>query len=199
LLPTLPIVTFTPPEVRQPAIRTQNVYKSRPAIAKQTSSTALLPANANPTLPGVRHKDKTQNIRESSPVIAKHTARSVPEPAAVNSSPPATVRPKNTTQNVRESSSAITKPTPSITPLPKPPVIATQKPTYRPSKNHLQANALVKGLIIAKRQKSISNAIAAKVQDVIDNLRAGKDIATAAKRSGVRMDKINELLTLAGR
>lgn len=162
LLPTLPIVTYTPPEVRQPAIRTQNVHKLRPAIAKQTPSTALLPAAANPT-------------------------------------PPTTVRPKNKTQNVRESRSAIALDNSSIAPLPKSPVVADPKPTYKPAKNHLQANALVRGLVIAKRQKKISYAIAAKVQDVIDNLRAGKDIATAAKRSGVRIDKINELLTLAGR
>ena len=52
--------------------------------------------------------------------------------------------------------------------------------------------------MIAKRQKSIDNAVAAKVQDAIANLRSGKDIGTAAKRSGLSIDKINELLSLAG-
>ncbi len=195
LLPTLPIVTFTPPEVRQPATRTQNVQKLTPAIAKQTSSTALLPPAANPAAPAtMRPKNKTRNVHQSSPAITKQAARSVPNPTA-----PVTVRPKNKTQNVRESTPAQAKQPSRSVPLPKSSVVATRLPNYKPSKNHLQANALVKGLIIAKRQKSISNAIAAKVQDVIDNLRAGKDITTAAKRSGVRIDEINELLTLAGR
>lgn len=103
------------------------------------------------------------------------------------------------TQNAHESNSAIAKHPSSIAPLPKLQVVAALKPTYKPSKNHLQAAALVKGLIIAKREKKISDTIAAKVQDVIDNLRRGKDIATATKRSGVGMEKIEELLSLAGR
>ncbi|MBW4637617.1 MAG: hypothetical protein KME05_05165 [Gloeocapsa sp. UFS-A4-WI-NPMV-4B04] len=162
----------------------------QPRVALRPNSPAV---NPNPRVT-VRSKNTTQNVRKSSPAQAKQTARSVPNPIA-----PATVRPKNKTQNVLESRTAIAKQPSRSVPLPKSSVVARRLPTYKPSKNHLQANALVKGLIIAKRQKSISNAIAAKVQDVIDNLRAGKDIATAAKRSGVRIDKINELLTLAGR
>lgn len=121
-----------------------------------------------------------------------------PNSPTVNPTSRATVRSKNKTQNVRESRSAIAKHTSSIAPLPKLQVVAARKPTYKPSKNHLQAAALVKGLIIARREKKISNTIAAKVQDVIDNLRRGKDIDTAAKSSGVGMDKIDELLSLAG-
>ena len=166
----------------------------QPRVALRPNSPSV---NPNPRAT-VRPKNTTQNVRKSSPAQAKQTARSVPLPV-INPTAPATMRPKNKTQSVRESSPAIAKQPSRSVPLPKSSVVATRLPTYKPSKNHLQANALVKGLIIAKRQKSISNAIAAKVQDVIDNLRAGKDIATAAKRSGVRIDKINELLTLAGR
>ncbi len=136
-----------------------------------------------------------------------------PNPTVVSSTPPTNVRDSSTPQNIQQPKSQIAKPTslaaplskspvtnsaPIITPLPKSPITATATSTYQPAKNHLQANALVKGLIIAKRQKSIDNTIAAKVQDVIGNLRAGKDIDTAATRCGVDIDKINELLSLAG-
>lgn len=48
LLPTFPIVTFTPPEIHQPATRTQNVRESNSAIAKHTSRIVPLPV-VNPT------------------------------------------------------------------------------------------------------------------------------------------------------
>ncbi len=159
-----------------PKKTTQNVHQPKLAIAKPTSSTALLPAEANPTPPtSVRPKNKTQNVRESRSAIAKPTPSIAPLPK-----------------------SAIAKPTPSIKPLPKSSVTGTSTLTYNPAKNHLQANALVRGLIIAKRRNSINKTTAAKVQDAIATLRSGKDINTAAKRAGVSIDKINELLSLAG-
>lgn len=157
-----------------PKNTTQNVLRPKEAIAKPTSNIAPVPV-VNSTPPSVPDNNQIQNTRKFKLVIAKPISKTTPV-----SKPP------------------VTNPTPIITPLPKSSVTATATPTYKPSKNHLQANALVKGLIIARRQKSINKTIAAKVQDAIATLRSGKDINTAAKRAGVGIDKINELLTLAG-
>lgn len=167
----------------------------RQRVALRPSSVSV---NSNPPT-SVQPKNTTSGHSQSQSATSKPTS-SIASVAVVNSTPPKT-------QNIQQSKLAmvatgsnegIAKPTSKTAPLPKPPVAVTTKPTYQPAKNHLQANALVKGLMIARRQKSINNTIAAKVQDVIDNLRSGKDINTAAKRSGVGIDKINELLSLAG-
>lgn len=159
--------------------------------------------NSTPSA-SVKPKNTTDGHSQSQPVSAKPSSSIASVPAS-NSTPPKTQniqQPKlaiaKPTSKIKPlSKSPVTNPAPIITPLPTPPVTVTT-PTYQPAKNHLQANALVKGLIIAKRQKSIDNNIAAKVQDAIANLRSGKDIDTAATRSGVHIDKINELLSLAG-
>ena len=143
-------------------------------IAKPTASITPVPV-VNSTPPSVPDNNQIQNTRESKEAIARPTSKTAPV-----SKPP------------------VTKPAPIVAPLPKSPVTGVSTLTYNPAKNHLQANALVRGLIIAKRQKSITKTIAAKVQDAIATLRSGKDINTAAKRAGVSIDKINELLTLAG-
>ena len=146
----------------------------REGIAKPTASITPVPV-VNSTPPSVPDNNQIQNTRESKEAIARPTSKTAPV-----SKPP------------------VAKPAPIVAPLPKPSVTGVSTLTYNPAKNHLQANALVRGLIIARRQKSITKTIAAKVQDAIATLRSGKDINTAAKRAGVSIDKINELLTLAG-
>ena len=191
--------------------------EARRPVALRPSS---LPLAANPRVT-IPPKKTTQNVHQPKlAMVAKRTAEGIAKPTAsitpvpvVNSTPPS-VPDNNQIQNTRESKEAIarptsktapvskppvTKPAPIVAPLPKSPVTGVSTLTYNPAKNHLQANALVRGLIIAKRQKSITKTIAAKVQDAIATLRSGKDINTAAKRAGVSIDKINELLTLAGR
>jgi len=190
--------------------------EARRPVALRPSS---LPLAANPRVT-IPPKKTTQNVHQPKlAMVAKRTAEGIAKPTAsitpvpvVNSTPPS-VPDNNQIQNTRESKEAIarpisktapvskppvTKPAPIVAPLPKSPVTGVSTLTYNPAKNHLQANALVRGLIIAKRQKSITKTIAAKVQDAIATLRSGKDINTAAKRAGVSIDKINELLTLAG-
>ncbi|PSB26611.1 hypothetical protein [Chlorogloea sp. CCALA 695] len=190
--------------------------EARRPVALRPSS---LPLAANPRVT-IPPKKTTQNVHQPKlAMVAKRTAEGIAKPTAsitpvpvVNSTPPS-VPDNNQIQNTRESKSAIarptsktapvskpqvTKPAPIVAPLPKSSVTGASKLTYNPAKNHLQANALVRGLIIARRQKSINKTIAAKVQDAIATLRSGKDINTAAKRAGVSIDKINELLTLAG-
>jgi hypothetical protein len=157
-----------------PKKTTQNVHQPKLAIAKPTASITPVPV-VNSTPPSVPDDNQIQNTRESKEAIARPTSKTAPV-----SKPP------------------VTKPAPIVAPLPQPSVTGASKLTYNPAKNHLQANALVKGLIIARRQKSINKTIAAKVQDAIATLRSGKDINTAAKRAGVSIDKINELLSLAG-
>lgn len=161
-------------------------------IAKPTLSTAPLPV-VNSTPPAsVPDNNQTQNNRESNlAMVAKRTA--------VGEASRREGIAKHTSNTAPVSQPPVTNPAPIVAPLPKSPATVASTSTYQPAQNHLQANALVKGLIIAKRQKSISNAIAARVQDAIANLRSGKDIGTAAKRAGVGIDKINELLMLAGR
>ncbi|WP_009631274.1 hypothetical protein [Synechocystis sp. PCC 7509] len=181
--------------------------ESKRPVALRPSS---LPLAANPRVT-IPPKNTTQNVHQPKLAIAKPTASITPAPV-VNSTPPS-VPDNNQIQTTRKSKQAIarptsktapvskppvTKPAPIVAPLPKPSVTGASKLTYNPAKNHLQANALVRGLIIARRQKSINKTIAAKVQDAIAILRSGKDINTAAKRAGVSIDKINELLTLAG-
>lgn len=190
-------------EVRQPVA----LHPNSPPL----NSNVLVTVPPNNKTYGHTHSQPTMVTKRTAVGIAKPTSSTTPVPV-VNSTPPTSVLDNSTSQNIDESKPAIveptssttplpkspvTKPAPSIVPLPKPPVTVIIKPNYQPAKNHLQANALVKGLIIAKRRNSIDNTIAAKVQDVIGNLRKGKDINTAAKRSGVGIDKINELLSLA--
>ena len=144
-------------------------------IAKPTASITPVPV-VNSTPPSVPDNNQIQNTRESKEAIARPTSKTAPV-----SRPP------------------VAKPAPIVAPLPKKSQVTRASTlTYNPAKNHLQANALVRGLIIAKRRNSINKTIAAKVQDAISTLRSGKDIKTAAKRAGVSIDKINELLTLAG-
>ena len=163
------------PRVTIPSKKTtQNVHQPKLAIAKPTASITPVPV-VNSTPPSVPDNNQIQNTRESKEAIARPTSKTAPV-----SKPP------------------VAKPAPIVAPLPKPSVTGVSTLTYNPAKNHLQANALVKGLIIAKRRNSINKTIAAKVQDAIATLRSGKDINTAAKRAGVSIDKINELLTLAG-
>lgn len=107
--------------------------------------------------------------------------------------------PKNKNQNFHESNPTTTSSTSSSAPLLKSQDRATQKPSYKPAQNHLQANNLVSGLIIAKREKMVSDVVAAQIQDTIRLLRKGQSIADAAKYSGVRVETINQLLFLAGR
>lgn len=71
------------------------------------------------------------------------------------------------------------------------------KPQRKLKDYHLQADALVRGVTAAKCQKKISFKIAAQVQDVIYHLRRGAGIAEAAKRAGVEMKTINQLLALS--
>ncbi len=155
-----------------------------------------LPLNPHQSVT-VPPKNIPQNIQQSQSVSAKPTPSIAPVPAS-NSTSPTSVPDNSPPQNIDESKSPVTKPAPIVAPSPKPPVTVASTTTYQPAIHHLQANALVKGLIIAKRRNSIDNTIAAKVQDAIANLRSGKDINTAAMRSGVGIDKINELLSLAG-
>jgi hypothetical protein len=169
-LPLFPNPCATVP----PKNTTQNVHQPKLAIAKPTLSITPVPV-VNSTPPNVPDNSQIQTTRKSKEAIARPTSKTAPV-----SKPP------------------VTKPAPIVAPLPKPSVTGASKLTYNPAKNHLQANALVKGLIIAKRRNSINKTIAAKVQDAIATLRSGKDINTAAKRAGVSIDKINELLTLAG-
>lgn len=172
--------------------------QSKVGEAEARQSVALrpsLPLDSNLRVTD-RPQHKIDGHTQSQPAISKPTPSIAPVPVA-NSTPPTSVPDNNQTQYFEESKSPVTSPALTTTPSPKSPATVTST-TYQPAKNHLQANALVKGLIIARRRNSIDNAIAAKVQDAIANLRSGKDIATAAIVSGVGIDKINELLSLAG-
>ena len=169
-LPLFPNPRVTIP----PKNTTQNVHQPKLVIAKPILSITPVPV-VNSTPPNVPDNSQIQTTRKSKEAIARPTSKTAPV-----SKPP------------------VTKPAPIVAPLPKPSVTGASTLTYNPAKNHLQANALVKGLIIARRQKSINKTTAAKVQDAIAILRSGKDINTASIRAGVRIDKINELLTLAG-
>jgi hypothetical protein len=185
--PLAPNVRVTIP----PNNKTYGHNHSQPTIAKPTSSTTPVPVVNSTSLTSVPDNSQNQNVDESKPaMVAKRTTVGEASRTEGIAKPTPSIAPL--------SQPPATKRAPSIAPLPKFPVTAASTTTYQPAKNHLQANALVKGLIIAKRQNSIDTTIAAKVQDAIANLRSGKDINTAAIRSGVSIDKINELLSLAG-
>jgi hypothetical protein len=72
----------------------------------------------------------------------------------------------------------------------------TPKPI--PTNRHAQANALVRGLVVARRlkDKDINYSVASRVQDVVYRLRTGKDLERSAKRFGVPMTVIEKLLRL---
>ena len=69
---------------------------------------------------------------------------------------------------------------------------------YQPKETQVQANALVKGLVIARREKKVSAAIASSVQDVIYLLRKGQPISKAAQNARVPMKTLDQLLAMAG-
>ena len=75
------------------------------------------------------------------------------------------------------------------------PVVA--RPVASASDGHTQANHLVKGLMVARRERKITPSAAASVQDVIWLLRKGRSLTDAVKRARVKMQTINQLLALA--
>lgn len=62
-----------------------------------------------------------------------------------------------------------------------------------------QANALVKGLIVANRQKRLTYREKASVQDAIYFLRKGQPLAKAAAKAGVSLTTLNHLLALTNK
>lgn len=105
---------------------------------------------------------------------------------------------KNKNQDFHESNEASASSTSGIAPLLKSPVSVTQKPSYELPQHHLQADTLARGLMIARLEKTVSDGVAAQIQDAIRFLRRGQSIAAAARYSGLRVETINQLL-LAGR
>ncbi|MGB8700844.1 MAG: hypothetical protein WCD18_15615 [Thermosynechococcaceae cyanobacterium] len=92
-----------------------------------------------------------------------------------------------------------TLPAPVAIDVAKPvPVIAAQVKTTPPKieDTHSQANALIRGLLIAKQKRQIGyqSATWMKVQDVVYRLRNGQTIAKASYRSGVALSLIERLL-----
>jgi hypothetical protein len=77
-------------------------------------------------------------------------------------------------------------------------LVPQQQHEYQPRETQVQANALVKGLIIARRHRTVSPAIASSVQDVIYLLRKGQPISKAAQNARVSMKTLDQLLALAG-
>jgi hypothetical protein len=63
---------------------------------------------------------------------------------------------------------------------------------------HSQANALVRGVLVATRTKELNprGAVATKVQYVIRRLRRGQDLVSSAKKESVELRVINRLLEL---
>jgi hypothetical protein len=80
---------------------------------------------------------------------------------------------------------------------------ATQPSTSRKNPSalifaHSQANALVRGVLVATRTKELNprGAVATKVQYVIRRLRRGQDLVSSAKKESVELKVINRLLEL---
>lgn len=63
---------------------------------------------------------------------------------------------------------------------------------------HSQANALVRGVLVATRTRELNprGAVATKVQYVIRRLRGGQDLVLSAKKESVELKVINRLLEL---
>lgn len=154
---------------------------AQPSIPKSPIIACSSPAPPPPT-PQIVLKQQVpaQPSNPKSPIVAH------PSPP-----PPQQPTPQIVSKKVDIGKIASTRPT-----LPKLQMAPTN-PNYKPNENHLKANALVRGLSIAKHQKKISTTIAARVQDVIYNLRKGEAISVAAKRSGVPMQTIDQLLVLS--
>lgn len=78
--------------------------------------------------------------------------------------------------------------------------LATLQPPPVQSVNRFtQANALVKGLVIANRQKRLTYREKASVQDAIYFLRKGQPLAKAAVKAGVSLTTLNHLLVLTNK
>jgi hypothetical protein len=78
------------------------------------------------------------------------------------------------------------------------PVESNSNISSLPSNNLTQANAIVRGLLVANRSGEIAYAapLSYKVQDVVRSLRRGNSLGKAQKRGGVPLSVVNRLLKL---
>jgi hypothetical protein len=88
----------------------------------------------------------------------------------------------------------------SLIPL-RSPVESIRNISSLPNNNLTQANAIVRGLLVANRTGEIAYAapLSYKVQDVVRSLRRGNSLGKAQKHGGVPLSVVNRLLKLGNK
>jgi hypothetical protein len=78
---------------------------------------------------------------------------------------------------------------------------SSQSISSLPKDNHTQANAIIRGLLVANRTGEIAYAapLSYKVQDVVRSLRRGDTLGKAQKCGGVPFPVVHRLLKLGTR
>lgn len=142
----------------------------------------------------VKVKNKKAIVPNAEPKLTDSSVKLTPKPL------PEVEKPKISTQTPAElipqpETSLSVAATPSTESKEPSEVVA---PIPSTQNRHTQANTLVKGLMIARRQKKVSRTTAASVQDVIYLLRKGQSLTAASTKTRVPMATIQKLFSLAG-
>ena len=196
--PRQPIALASPASTMTPKASSQDV-----AILP-TNSALNTAVTGGATLP----KQKKQKHKAGSKPVAVVATPQTKMPVPHTERPATSPEPTSATAIVPDAQGIFWAPPGSFEPLyqqsPLPsqsfttavrPVVA--RPVASASDGHTQANHLVKGLMVARRERKITPSTAASVQDVIWLLRKGRSLTDAVKRARVKMQTINQLLALA--
>jgi hypothetical protein len=193
--------------VLPPAIQTvpkvtdsNNLLKGAlPQSVPNAPSIAISPNSLNSALPGIGSQIIKSAVNTEAPSVPPQQSASESQPVA-----PQQVLPDNN----------VSLPQPFPQPINQQAIVekvpatatntsATQPSTLRKPPSalsfaHSQANALVRGVLVATRNKELNprGVLATKVQYVIRRLRRGEDLVSSAKKESVELRVINRLLEL---
>jgi hypothetical protein len=188
-----------------------------PTIPKITDASNLLKIALPQSVPNVpRIANFPNSFKSVSSGIGSQIIKSAPNTEAPSVSPQqssSSSEPVEPQQKVLPDNN-VSLPRPSQQPInqqavaEKPPSTATNTSATQPSTlrkplsalsfAHSQANALVRGVLVATRTKELNQrgALATKIQYVIRRLRQGQDLVSSAKKESVELRVINRLLEL---
>lgn len=148
------------------------------------------------------------DIPKPPPTVIDLRGNSSPVPAEVSSQPRLTLVPPSVSpepkliSKIVEANPKIFAPKKTISsfsgqPLPKPKQVVKVITSSLPTTGHAQANALVRGLIVAKNKKQIGyqSAMWRKVNDLVYLLRIGKTLDSATIQANVPTKTVTQLLS----
>jgi hypothetical protein len=195
--PVLPRTVPTVPKITD----ANNLLKGAlPKSVPNTPSIANSPSSFKSVLSGIGSQIIKSAANTETPSISPQQSSSEPEPVE----PQQKVLPDNNVSSSQPSQQPINQQDSSEKVLSTSTKTSTAQPnTSRKNPSalifaHSQANALVRGVLVATRTKELNprGAVATKVQYVIRRLRRGQDLVSSAKKESVELRVINRLLEL---